>query len=189
MAKATDRRYCPRRPPPTRVPPAPTRLTSTTERPSLEACSQACLPRGAHGPGSPSEPAPLLSIHMPTERLGHRVPWGSVAGWGKKPVSGVSAGGEGQEGCPVQSDEQDGVSCEHTEAAPGTARDPMTCQLVLDSQERLPGAQGLGSLRGEGTLPSTPLSTRSSRLMTRGGAGPGSPFCALSFCSCSRHLS
>lgn len=102
---------------------------------------------------------------------------------GSRPVAG------GRRGARCGQDEQDGVSCEHTEAAAGTARDHMTGQLVLDSQERLPGAQGLGSLSGEGTLPSTPLSTRSSRLMTRGGAGPGSPFCALSFCSCSRHLS
>ena len=60
----------------------------------------------------------------------------------------------------------DGVTREHAEEAAGTLMGHTTCQLVLESQERLPGAQGLGRLGGKGLSPaarSGPLPTRSSR--------------------------
>lgn len=102
------------------------------------------------------------------------MPWGSVAGWGKKPVSGVSPVARGRRGSAVRMS----MAChEHTEAAPGTAEGPHDLPAGLDFHRKgLPGAQGLGSLEGEGTLPSTPASTRSSRLMTREGSRAREPF-------------
>lgn len=173
--------------PPT-SPPALTRLASTTEQPPLQARSQACLLRGAHSPGSPSKPAPSSAPTRPPHGWCTRCP-GDLWRDGGRSRRQVSAGGGGGVPGMVRSTVRTSRTACHMNTQrwqwepQGTTRS----QLVLDSQERRPGAQGLGRLGGAGTLPHTPLSARSSRLMTQGGAVPGSPFCALSFCSCSRH--
>lgn len=101
---------------------------------------------------------------------------------------------------------QDGGAQEHTEETVGTLTDRTTCQLVLESQERLPGAQGLGRLGGKGlsrAARSGPLPTQSSRRAVQtpatrspghahllshqardgGKQGPGRPFPGAQLCS------
>ena len=178
MARATNPQASLHEPaPPTRAPASPgpacihrRAASSASPQPGLSP------PRGPR-PWKPPQASPLLGTHMPTAQLVHRAPWGSVAGWGEEPASGLGRwlGGDAQHGQVDGQDEQDSVSREHAEAAAGTPRDHTTSagpRLI----GKAPWGPGPGQTQGGRDSPPHPALRTKLQARDPRGSSAGEPF-------------